>query len=407
VRILKVSRCYYPALAYGGPVRKMMALAGGLRSRGHEVTVYASNLGSPGRKLSCGTTEEIVDGCRAVYFDAALTWRWEAVTPDLAHYCRRELGAFDLVHLYGYRDFLTTLTGWYAHRMGLPIVFEPMGMYRPLVSSILAKSVYDRLVGRRLAGWARWVVATSDLERRELVGSGLTPDRVVVRRNGLDPASLEVAGTAGCEGPLHENEVTLLYLGRLARKKGLDLLLRALSGLTASSWRLIVAGPDDDGTAGRVRKLAHRLGLSGRLILTGPVYGRDRAGLLASADLVVLPSRNENFGNVALEAMGSGTPVLVTDRCGVAEIVSRRTPSGKGSFVIGETGLVSSCDAAGIGAALAAAIGDRTRRERFGRVGSEKARKLTWDGPVELMERLYREAIETRKVIPGKAMSGH
>ena len=70
--------------------------------------------------------------------------------------------------------------------------------------------------------------------------------------------------------------------------------------------------------------MAAQMGLNGGVLFTGPLYDDAKWAAYRDADLFVLPSQNENFGNTAAEAVACGTPVLVTDRCGIAPIVDQR-----------------------------------------------------------------------------------
>ncbi|MEO0650549.1 MAG: glycosyltransferase, partial [Planctomycetota bacterium] len=125
---------------------------------------------------------------------------------------------------------------------------------------------------------------------------------------------------------LRDGTRKLLFLGRLSTKKGLDRLLPALPRLP-EDVRLVVAGPDEGARAGLERTTA-ALGLEGRVQFVGPVTGLARAALLERAELLLLPSRSENFGNVVLEALAAGTPAVVTPEVGAAEVL-RHTGAGR------------------------------------------------------------------------------
>ena len=325
MKILKTSRCYYPAVDYGGPIGKMRALADGLSEQGHSITVYTSNLARPGQKMSRRTLTKQVGRARVIYFNSLLSYHWDAVTPDTIALCRRELRDFDVIHMYGYRDFLSTVVGGYARRWNVPYVLEPMGMFVPIVRSLAKKNVYDRLFGRKLAGGAARVIATSQAEQESLLNAGIPSEKIVVRRNGLDLAEFTDRPARGLfrqQMGLAPSDRLVLYLGRISRKKGIDLLIKAFSDRDVPRSRLAVVGPDDgDGYLEKLRGQVEALGLTGRVSFSPPVFGSDKLAALADADVFVLPSQNENFGNAVAEAVACTTPVIVTDRCGVAPFV--------------------------------------------------------------------------------------
>jgi len=105
----------------------------------------------------------------------------------------------------------------------------------------------------------------------------------------------------------------LLYLGRIHRKKGIDLLLRAWRAVQGRipDWELVIAGPDDGGELPRMQRLASELRVE-RVSFPGPVYGEEKLALYRSAHVYVLPAHSENFAMTVAEALAAGTPAIVT-----------------------------------------------------------------------------------------------
>jgi glycosyltransferase involved in cell wall biosynthesis len=113
-----------------------------------------------------------------------------------------------------------------------------------------------------------------------------------------------------------------MFLGKLTPRKRVDVLIRAFAQLDRPDARLAIAG-NDMGAGTGTHALVHELGLQSRTIFTGLLRGQERLEALADADVLVYPSRDEIFGLVPLEAILSGTPVIVADDSGCGEIVSR------------------------------------------------------------------------------------
>jgi len=109
---------------------------------------------------------------------------------------------------------------------------------------------------------------------------------------------------------------TVLFVGSGFERKGLGPLLEAFAAIADARSRLVVTGKGD---VAHYRSAAARLGIADRTIWTGPRQEVER--LYAAADAVALPARYEPFGNVHLEALASGVPVLTSARAGGAEIV--------------------------------------------------------------------------------------
>src|SRR5207244_3925131 len=171
---------------------------------------------------------------------------------------------------------------------------EPIGMFRPRLRKVALKRVVDPLL-RPLADGAALVVATSELERRDLVADGLRADRVVVRPNPFP------AARPGREGVLRgrlglRDEPLALYVGRLGAGKGLELLLDAIDGLPGVHLAL-VGPPDAPAVVRRVRAAGERVHVV-------PATSERPLELYGDADVFVLASdsERENFGLAAAEA---------------------------------------------------------------------------------------------------------
>jgi glycosyltransferase involved in cell wall biosynthesis len=111
-----------------------------------------------------------------------------------------------------------------------------------------------------------------------------------------------------------------VFLGQLVPRKGLDLLLQSLARLPEARWQLRVIGVGPD--AGTYKNAARELGVAARVEWVGAVPNRRVQDFLISADALVLPSRFDGWGAVVNEALSVGTPVVVSDACGAAELVA-------------------------------------------------------------------------------------
>jgi glycosyltransferase involved in cell wall biosynthesis len=179
----------------------------------------------------------------------------------------------------------------------------------------------------------------------------------------------------------------VLALGRITRKKGLIDLMRAVSRLPKA--HLLITGPDaNDGTLQALRE--HSSTMNGRLhIDVRGMWDRRKLDAFNDADCFALPSQTENFGNAAAEAAATGLPVVVSDACGVAEVLD---PSAHRVIGVGDVD------------ALAAAIGvlmdgDGPRRAASSAAPALRA-LLDWSSIVEVQLEIYRE------VLSGAARTG-
>ena len=398
MRILKISQAYYPFLDAGGPAVKVRAIAERLTRRNHAVTVLTVNHGfekAPAqaewrkqhRNGHFGWQAQL-GGVEVIYLDTLARYRRLTLNTGWVSFRRERLPDFDVVHIYGLYDLLGPAVASFCRRRGLPYVVEPMGMFRPIVRNLWLKRFYHALLGGAMLRGSSRLIATSEQERWELVEGGVPEARVVVRRNGIElPEHLPPAGSFRRQWNIPAEARMILFLGRLVTKKSPELMLEAFArwrrgtGEPQSAF-LVVAGPDEgDGYRQRLEALATGLGLNTGVLFTGPLYDEAKWAAYRDADLFVLPSQNENFGNTAAEAVACGTPVLVTDRCGIAPLVDQRA------------GLVVPHDREALRAGLARLLEDEALRQRLRAGCGEVARALGWDEPLAVMEELYAELV--------------
>src|SRR5665213_362712 len=337
MRLLQVTQSYYPFLAMGGPTVKVRALANGLTSSGHNVTVLSVDLGLDLQKQEAiGAVptrwgfEATETGVEAIYLRTRARYRALTWNPGVRGFCRERLSGFDLAHIYGLYDFLGPQVAAECRRIGRPYVVEPMGMFVPIVRNIPIKRLYHDTLGGRLLRGASRVIATAEQERQEFLNGGIPDSKIVVRRNGIEvPTEFPTAGSFRDHWNIASDAKLILFLGRLVSKKSPDVMLEIFSrwnqhGNGSRGSVLVMAGPDEgDGFRQHLESLAEKMKLNGQVLFTGPLYGEDKWAAYRDADVFVLPSQNENFGNTAAEAIACGTPVLVTDRCGIAPMVGQ------------------------------------------------------------------------------------
>ncbi|MBI3812199.1 MAG: glycosyltransferase family 4 protein [Nitrospirae bacterium] len=223
-----------------------------------------------------------------------------------------------------------------------------------------------------------------DLERLY----GIPPERVVTIPNGVDANRFHprlrsiYRERVRQEVGLSNRDLAVLFVASgNFENRGLPNLLSAVARRTENRVRLIVVGGD---RLGPYRERARRLGIEDRLIFLP--FTERLEELHAGADALVFPSYYDTFGSVPLEAMASGLPVIVTESCGMSELI-----------VDGVNGLILK-DPSDIGAldAALARLSDDDLRERLGRKARETAERQSWDTVADRTIKVYEELLAER-----------
>jgi glycosyltransferase involved in cell wall biosynthesis len=382
LRIVFASPAYWPAHAFGGPVVVARGLVARLVARGYHVEVVTTTLSEVGRRPSARTRASEVDGARITYLGTPLRYRWMGITPALPLALRRA-GRPDIVHLMGFRDPVTTGAAAWSRARRIPYVFEPVGMFRPRLRKVMLKRVLDSTLVRGVTSGARLVIVSSPRERDDVVAGGVDPGRVRLRGNPFPDAPPLGQGDP-LAGVVPAGAPVALYVGRIAAEKGIEHLLAAARRLPDA--HVVLVGPDDrHGTMATVRAAEADPTTAGRIHCVPPTSGPP-FDLYRRADVFVLASGGESFGLVAAEAAAVGTPVVVSDRTGVAT-----------SFREGEA-LVVPYDEAATVDAVARILGDPQLRASLTEGALRAARRATWESVVDAQVAIYEETLGPRRL---------
>jgi glycosyltransferase involved in cell wall biosynthesis len=395
MRILNVTQSYAPFYEFGGPPVKVRALSEALARRGHQVTVLTADWKLENRFLAgeppAGTTRSPFGwrrdehGVQSIYLPTWMRYRALSWNPAVKRFARARVQNFDVVHIFGIYDLLGPAIAARCRALAVPYVVEPIGMFLPIVRSFWKKRVYRSLFGKEMLDRARFLIATSEQEADELSSGGIPREKIFLRRNGVEvPSELPASGGFRTKHAIPSDAKVVLFLGRLSVKKSPGLLLNAFAAtlgadtLRGKDIRLVFAGPDDEGLKASLLQQAEQLGVASRVLFTGALFDAAKWEAYRDADVFVLPSQNENFGNTAAEAVAAGVPVVVTKGCGVAPLLKD------------VAGIVVPHDSNAVALALGSLLTDTTLHAKLAAGCQEVTARLGWAEPAEAMESLYR-----------------
>lgn len=294
-----------------------------LRRLGHRVFIFAPRY--PGHR------EPEPDVYRFPSLRVPTHHRYAVPFPAAAVELSRLIPRLGLEIIHTHHPFLV---GPYARRLArrlrVPLVFtyhtlyEHYAHYLPLLSPLAARIGASRSYA--FANQADLVIAPTSGVRARLLANGIAAPVEVI------PTGVEVPDTPEEPKPivrrrldLPEDPPILLYVGRLAREKNIEILLRALRAAVkvAPEVILLLVGEGDEERP--LRGLADRLNLAGRVRFVGPVPPQAVGRWYRAADLFVFPSMSETQGLVVLEAMAHGLPVLAVRSIGTSDFIDDGT----------------------------------------------------------------------------------
>jgi len=298
----------------------------------------------------------------------------------------RDLGDVDAIHA---NYWLSGVAGHQLkHELDLPLVSTFHTLAR------VKAETGDREPELRVRAEAE-VIACSDAILASCVAEaeqlerlyGADPSRIELVPPGVDHAFFSPGDRIGARAALAHLHLgpgpVLLFVGRIQPLKGLDVAVRALAALGRPDARLVVVGGASGagGTAevDRVAKLVAELGVTDQIRMVAPVPHHLLSTYYRAADVVLVPSRSESFGLVALEAAACGTPVVAAAVGGLRTLVEH-----------GATGfLVEGRDPEVFAAHAGQILGSPALADELSRNAAHRARGYTWSTAAGRLRRVY------------------
>lgn len=383
IRLALCSDTFAPQL--NGVTRTLERLTSAVRARGGEVRVFS--VADP----------EAVPGDDVHRFPSAAFWAYPELRLALpsAATLARELGRFRPTVVHAATPFGVGLAARAASRL-LRVPFATS--YH---TSFNAYAHFYKLGALARPGWAflRWFhdsgartwVPTESV-RAELRARGF--HRLGIWSRGVDRARFSPAFRSTmlrASLGLGPDDVLVAYVGRVALEKGVDVLARAMHLVRrAAGRRRVVFAVAGDGPY----LAACREEVPADVVFTGTLTGDALSAFYASADLFVFPSTTDTFGNVLLEAMASGLPILAADAGPTRELLA----TGAGIMVPGG-------DAAALARAIRALADDPGHRARLVAAGHMQARRMSWDAVFDRLVEEYHELGGTRPPAPAAQLA--
>jgi glycosyltransferase involved in cell wall biosynthesis len=394
-----------PALSIriGGPAVSVVEASVRLGDLGVETTIFTTDMAlpqatKPRRRVDPSEFPTGAEHLDVRVFPAQQPYRM-AYSAALSRALRAEAKRFDLIHIDMLFHLPARAASCRARKIGTPYIVSPVGSLDPKLRgrSARVKAINDLLWQRRMMDHATLIHYKTAEEQRLCEDLAFRAPGFVVP-NGVNLAAFRDNGggrgfrerhLGGTRGPV------IMNVGRIAYKKRLDRLVRAFEVLvrTAPTATLAIVGPDDEGLGDGLMRLARTLGVGDRVVLTGVVSGTDRQAALGAADVWVLPSDTENFGNAIVEAMAAGLPVVVTPGINLA-----------GNIEAAGAGRVCSTSPESVAQEISAILADPSLAARMSAAGREFAARYDWGVVGPQLRAMYDRALDLHGLKSGHAI---
>ena len=311
-KILHIIPTYKPAYVYGGPIVSVSNLCEAQAKAGHQVSMITTTAnGEKELEVPVGKPV-VVDGVEVTYH-ARWTKDHSQFSPGVLKQLWSDCKRYEVVHIHSWWNISVVLSVLICWLRGVKPILSLRGMLSGFSfdkKHSMPKKIFHRFVGRPLLKTVK-LHFTAEAEKNnspELGADGFILPNIVDLANG------QVFKKS-------ENEVfALVTLSRLHPVKNLESLFHALTKLPFE-FKLKIVGDGEKTYVDSLKKLAADLQIKNKITWHGSLYGKEKFTCVHDADLFVLPSFTENFANSVIEVLSAGTPVLVSEKAGVAEYV--------------------------------------------------------------------------------------
>ena len=336
MKIIQINASYKPAYVYGGPALSVSRLCEGLVRHGAHLEVLTTTANGNQELPVKANRRVVVDNVPVTYFKR-LTKDHTHFSPDLFNNLRQRIkdlkqqprkGVTEdqnstslIIHIHAWWNLVSIFSCLIAKLYKVPVILTPRGTlsnYSFGNRNAGIKNYIHRFLGKRLLEYCH-IHVTSEKERNDILKL-VKPRSITVIPNFV---YLPDINTFKSITPTDKKQVKLLFLSRIEQKKGLEMLFKALAQINLP-FELNIAGTGETSYIDSLKSLASELKIADNLNWLGQKDQEEKWLVMQNHDMLILPSYDENFANVVIECLATGTPVVVTDKVGLADYVQKK-----------------------------------------------------------------------------------
>jgi len=308
MNILQVIPYFSPK--HGGDVNVCYNLSKSLAKKGHNVTIFTTDFEFDEKYYTSLSDIQMIPFHCSINFDLFL------YSPKMKKQLKNDIKNFEIIHLHGFRTYQNVIVHYYAKKFGIPYVLQAHGDIPIILEKQNLKKLYDTFWGNSILKDASKVLALNKTEAGYYQDMKVDKGKIEIVPNGIDLTeyiNLPKKGQFRNKYSINNDEKIVLYVGRLHKSKGLELLIKSFSDVTKklNDTKLVLIGPDD-GYQSVLEKSISLLDIHDKVIFTGFVSTDIKKMALVDADAFVTP-RFSGFPVTFLESCACGTPLITTN----------------------------------------------------------------------------------------------
>lgn len=388
MKILHFSNSFFPCLESGGVVNFVYNLSKAQVENNNEVSVYTTD-GCINRLDT--NPIEYVYGVKTFYFKNLSNFvrmKLKLATPyKMPFTIKKDIEKYDILHIHEHRTTLAILARW-ASKNKKPYVLQSHGSALPFFQKKSLKNVFDFLWGNAVFNNASKVIALTNIEAKHYIDMGIDENKIEIVPNAINLEEfndLPMGGEFRDKFNIGSSSKIILFLGRLHKIKGVDILVKAfkifLDENKSEDVKLVIVGPDD-GCLDYVNKLVHDLEIEDKVIFTGSLIGKAKLEALVDCDIFVCPSRYDSFPTTVLEALSCYKPVILSKNCHIYEWIHEKA------------GLACDLNEIALKDSLNTLIFDDDLKKKYSKNGRKLIEKnFNWDIVSKQLDRIYEDCV--------------
>lgn len=361
MKVLHITPSYFPAFKYGGPIQSVHLLNKELIKNGVDVDVITTNAGLENSKEIKLNEWNNIDDVKVRYFKYH-GYEHFNFSPGLFFEISRRVKLYDLIHITAVWNFPVLVAGLLSILHKKPFIISPRGsLYKEsfdLKSKYLKKLNYSLITKHIIKKVTALHFTTNDEKEKVVSYLRLTNSNFIIP-NGINLEEYEKLPEKGFfknKYNIPKNKKYILFLGRINRKKGFDILINSMSLLNKKhdDLMLVIAGPDNDNYKIKIKKMLSDFGISNKSIFVDTLVGTEKNAAYVDAELFVLPSYSENFGMAVIESLACGTPVVISENVAIHDDIKNY-----------DAGVVTKTDVNSICNAIELIMNNKEKKDNF------------------------------------------